>query len=258
MNEKQLQEQIANFPYPPTPDLAAGVRRRLAAPTKQSRQLITRRLAWAMVLLFALFAISLAVPQVRAAVLRIFRVGGVTIVVPEEGVEETAVPQVTATTPPQTTLAQDILLSPTGKTTLADVQTQTDTPLFIPEGWGPPDQVYHQTHDWPGVVIFVWLESGSENRARLSLYQINSPNFLYKQAGNMQEITLQGQRAFWLEGGHWLQLQDDTVQPWLFVEGSVLLWWSETADMTFRLESGLSLAEATVIAESLTPLRPIK
>jgi hypothetical protein len=70
----------------------------------------------------------------------------------------------------------------------------------------------------------------------------------------LQEVTLQGQRAFWLEGGHWLQLQDGTVQPWLFVDGGVLVWWSKEAMMTFRLESGLSLEEAKEIAESLVIL----
>jgi hypothetical protein len=62
-----------------------------------------------------------------------------------------------------------------------------------------------------------------------------------------------GRQAFWIEGEHWLQLQDGTMQPWLFVEGSVLVWWAETGT-TFRLESGLTLAEAKEIAESLVLL----
>ncbi|MCB8945681.1 MAG: hypothetical protein H6658_18175 [Ardenticatenaceae bacterium] len=250
MNEQQLQEISTTFRYPATPDLVVSVRRKLAKPRPVS-QSAPRRLAWAVVILLALLAASLAVPQVRAAVLRIFKVGAITIIVPEEEEEKgaTAVPTAAATP------AANILLNPAGETTLAALQAQTDSPLYIPEGWGLPDRVYRQTSDWPGVVIFVWLKPDSADEVQLSLYQINSPNFVYKQAERLQEASVQGQPSFWLEGGHWLQLQNGTVQPWLFVEGGVLVWWSETADMTFRLESGLSLEEAKAIAESLVLLK---
>ena len=259
MNEQKLEELIATFAYPSTPDLVAGVRQKLAKPLKQRNYPTYRRLAWVMALLFILFVISMAVPQVRAAVLRIFRVGAVTIFVPEEPVE-TAVPtltpvgQVTPTTPPETTRAQDVLLAPAGAITMDELQAQTTRTLYIPEAWGMPDRIYYQTNNWPGVIIFVWLEPGSDNKARLSLYQIFQADFVYKGADSVEVITLQGERAFWIEGGHWLQLQDGTRQPWLFVDGGVLVWWSREAGITFRLESGLSLDEAKEIAESLIPL----
>jgi hypothetical protein len=82
------------------------------------------------------------------------------------------------------------------------------------------------------------------------LYQIHATSFAYKEAEQVRQTTVNGREAFWIEGGHWLQLQDGMVQPWLFVEGNVLIWWSER-DITFRLESGLSLTEAKQIAESL-------
>jgi hypothetical protein len=181
MNEEQIQAIAATFPYPPTPDIASGVRRRLAARQQPKTRLVSRRLAWALVVLLLLLAGSLAVPQVRAAVLRIFRAGAITIFVPEEP-EETAVPtatpisRATPTTPAQATRAQDVLLAPAGEMTLTEVRTRTTKELYIPEGWGPPDRVYHQTHDWPGVVIFVWLEPGSEENVRLSLFQIFQSN----------------------------------------------------------------------------------
>ena len=249
MNEQQVKETIANFRYPATPDLVAGVRHKLAAPQKPQRQLAPHRLAWAVAVLLALIAVSLTVPQVRAAVLRIFKIGAITVFVPEV-VEETAVPP----TKPPATLAQSVLLNPAGETTLSQLQPQTDMPLHIPAGWRLPDRVYRQTNDWPEVVIFVWLAPGSEEKAQLSLYQINAADFAYKQAQGLQEITIQGQPALWLEGGHWLQLQDGSVQSWLFVEGSVLVWRSEADGITFRLETGLSLAEAKAIAESLVLL----
>ena len=257
MNEQQIQEIAATFPYPPTPDIAAAVRQKLKVPTNQTHWYVSHRLAWAVILLLVVLAGTLAVPQVRAAVLRIFRAGAITIFVPEA--TETAVPP-TPTTPaqliaPQTAtlqplMAQDVLLDLAGETTLAEVRRQLEGPLLIPQGWPLPDRVYYQDHDGPAVVIFVWLEPGSADEVRLALYQINAPTFIYKQAEHVEETTLNGRQAFWIEGGHWLQLQDGTVQPWLFVEGNVLIWWAE-GGITFRLESGLSLVEAKQLAESL-------
>ena len=257
MNEQQIQQIAATFSYPPTPDIAAVVRQRLKVPTNQAHWYRSPRLVWAVVLFLVVLAGTLAVPQVRAAVLRIFREGAITIFVPEA--TETAVPP-TATTPaqliappmvtPQPLIAQDVLLDLAGETTLAEVQQQLEEPLFIPEGWPLPDHVYYQDHDWPAVVIFVWLEAGSTDEVRLALYQINASTFAYKQAERVTGTTLNGREAFWIEGGHWLQLQDGTVQPWLFVEGNVLIWWTEMG-ITFRLESGLSLVEAKQLAESL-------
>jgi len=257
MNEQQIQQIAATFSYPPTPDIAAVVRHRLKAATNQAPWYRSPRLAWAVVLLLVVLAGTMAVPQVRAAVLRIFRAGAITIFVPEA--TATAVPP-TATTPtqlsalqtatPQPLVAQDVLLGLAGETTVAEVQRQLDRPLFMPEGWPLPDRVYYQDHDWPAVVIFVWLEAGSADEVHLALYQINAPTFAYKQAEVVQATTLNGREAFWIEGGHWLQLQDGRVQPWLFVEGNVLIWWAE-GGITFRLESGLSLVEAKQLAESL-------
>jgi len=257
MNEQQIQQIAATFPYPPTPDIAAAVRQKLKVPTNQTHWYVSRRLAWAVVLLLIVLVGTLTVPQVRAAVLRIFRAGAITIFVPEA--TETAVPP-TPTTPaqliappaatPQPLMAQDVLLGLAGETTLAEVRRQAEGPLFVPEGWPLPDRVYYQDRDWPAVIIFVWLEPGSTDEVRLALYQIKAPTFVYKQAEHVEEFTLNGRRAFWIEAGHWLQLQDGTVQPWLFVEGNVLIWWSETG-LTFRLESGLSLVEAKQLAESL-------
>ncbi len=257
MNEQQIQQIAATFSYPPTPDIAAVVRQRLKVPTNQAHWYRSSRLAWAVVLFLVVLAGTLAVPQVRAAVLRIFRAGAITIFVPEA--TETAVPP-TATTPaqliappvatPQPLIAQDVLIDLAGETTVAEVQQQLEQPLFIPEGWPLPNRVYYQDHDGLEVVIFVWLEAGSTDEVRLALYQINASTFAYKQAERVTGTTLNGREAFWIEGGHWLQLQDGTVQPWLFVEGNVLIWWAE-GGITFRLESGLSLVEAKQLAESL-------
>ena len=51
------------------------------------------------------------------------------------------------------------------------------------------------------------------------------------------------------QGPHRLQLQSGDFEGRFFVPGNVLIWFD--GQMTYRLESGLTLAEATRIAESL-------
>jgi hypothetical protein len=190
MNEQQLQEIAATFPYPATPDMAAAVRYKLAARTKGPLRPVSRRLAWVVVLLLLAVAGTLAVPQVRAAVWRILQAGAITIFVPEATATTvptaTAVPSTSRFTPPDATprpaLVQDILLSPAGEMTLAEVQAKTNFSLYLPAGWPLPDRVYYQTHDWPVVVIFVWLEPGTADEVRLALYQIHGSTFAYKEA----------------------------------------------------------------------------
>ena len=236
--QEQVRQMAVSFKYPPTPDVATAVRQRLAK-NKPARTYQLRP-AWVLIGLLVLLLIgSLTVPQVRAAVLRIFRIGAIIIF------EQDVVQEPTTSAPDRLPLA--------GETTLVAVQAQTQMPLFVPEGWRLPDRVFYQVYDWPSVVVFVWSEPSSAEAVQLSLYHIEASNFAYKQAESIQETTVQGQRAIWMEGGHWLQLQDSSVQSWHFVEGNVLIWWSE-AGLTMRLETGLTLAETKAMAESLQVL----
>jgi hypothetical protein len=83
----------------------------------------------------------------------------------------------------------------------------------------------------------------------LALYQIYGPEYVTKFHTQVEEPMVNGRQAFWLQGGHFLQLADGRNENLLFVEGNVLLW--SVGDVTYRLESGLSLEEALRIAESL-------
>ncbi|HEX9822870.1 MAG TPA: hypothetical protein VGB51_00545 [Actinomycetota bacterium] len=71
--------------------------------------------------------------------------------------------------------------------------------------------------------------------------------------GSVERVSVDGGPAFWLEGPHVVYLLDangevreDTVR----LAGNVLLW--QSGDITLRLESGLSQAEAIAAAESLS------
>jgi hypothetical protein len=87
----------------------------------------------------------------------------------------------------------------------------------------------------------------------MSLYQIGAEQYAQKGAEIVEETTVSGQQAFWLQGPHYFRLENDEIQPWLFVGGNVLVWWSADG-ITYRLESHLTQAEALRVAESLQSL----
>lgn len=267
--EQVVEETAATFTYPPTPDVAGAVRRRLRqqTTTRPARLLTSRpRLVWALVLFLLLAGGLMAVPQVRAAVLQVLRVGAVTIFVTEPmptAEPATAQPSMAATSPAETPTTVTVL-SPTpasltdslrnlaGTTTLAQAQARADFPLRLPAyppGLGPPDRVYYQEL-LNSVVVLLWLEPERPQEVRLALYLIEGEDFgIKKEVTMVQETIVNSNPAIWVVGQHLLQLRDGRVEPWYFVEGNVLIWFD--GEITYRLESGLSLAETVRIAESL-------
>jgi hypothetical protein len=251
--EAVIRETAASFPYPPTPDVAAAVRGRIAGPVRPSSP-VRVRLAWAIALLLLIVAGVLAVPQARAAVFEIIRAGAIIIFAGEP------TPAVASPTP----LSQDDSSAGTavfelaGRTTLEEAQAQVSFPLRIPLAEGMPAEVYLQKLPDPGldeqVVIMLWRDPAQPERVRLRLHQIGSPYYGLKQASisAVTQTEVNGQPAYWLEGGHRLLLENGPEQESYFVEGNVLIWADGT--ITYRLESELSLEEAVHIAESLYPL----
>ena len=267
--EGRLEEIAASFDYPPTPDVSSRVRQRLARPRPAMAD-GRRRLAWAAVIALLLLASLLAVPQVRAALGEILRIGAMTVFVEEEGAPPEAPaagPAVTATaraTPPAPSAtapataaagpspAQTLAVVPATPVSLAAAREMVDTPLRLPahpDDLGAPDSVYVDRRERPGVVIFVWDRAGRTDEPRLSLYQIQQANFGSKLVEQVAETTVNGRRALWLEGPHLFQLANGSLQPWHFVPGPVLLWTE--GQITYRLEGAPSLEEAVRIAESL-------
>lgn len=79
--EKRMQDVAAGLDYPPTPDIAAGVRQRLAGEKRREivRPWYANRLAWAVTAVLLAVALLLAVPQARAAILEFFQIGDIRI-----------------------------------------------------------------------------------------------------------------------------------------------------------------------------------
>jgi hypothetical protein len=212
----------------------------------------------------------LAVPQARAAVLKALRLGAIqifvteptptagpaTVAVPLSGTDAATGADTATTVPPTATVIPltAMMSNLAGATTLSEAQALLSFPIrqpTYPADLGRPDKVFVQEmNDGEPVVILVWLEPDNPEEVRLSLYQMGNGDFAFKQTTRLvQETMVNGEWAIWVEGPHLLQLADSGRQPWLFVEGNVLIWAEE--NQTYRLESGLSLAEAVHIAESL-------
>jgi hypothetical protein len=227
--EQNVRTLAQAYPYPPTPDIAAAVRQRLAsqAPRRAARPTWQRPALVFAALLLAL-ALALSVPAVRAAVREWLQIGAVRIVLTPP-----------ATEPPLTTTAPAFLGEPL---TLADAQAQAGFTLRLPDHPPvnrPPDRIY--VKPLPGeptasAVIAVWDDPAQPGTPLLSLYQIEGPTCCLKGAwaSGGTETTVGGELAYWVEGPHPLQFGGES---WTLVPGDVLVWTG--GDFTYRLESPL-------------------
>lgn len=246
--EARLRRVARDFPYPPTPDLTGVVKRQLTeSPARAAGR--RQRLAWAVVAILIVLVGLLAVPQVRAAVLKVLRLGAVEIVVE---------PTPTATLSPMATeeiwpTASPLLsvLDLAGETTLAEARSKTHFPIRVPTyppDLGAPDRVFFQNFGGP-IVILVWVEPAQPDRVRLGLFLLGQGAVVEKiQPNVIQETTVHGQRALWTEGPYFVRLRGD-YDVGRLIEGQTLIWTE--GEVTYRLESDLPMEEAVRIAESL-------
>ena len=263
--EKRLREEARTFPYPTTPDLRRAVGERLARRTASATGL---RVVIAVVIVALLLAALLAVPQVRASIIDILRLGAVRIVlVPPTstpparpptalpGVGLTPVP-VETLTPPATPLPSPTplatVLDLAGETTLAAARSQVQYPIRLPtypSDLGPPDRVYLQDVSEPAVVL-VWLDKMHPGRVRLSLQMLGPGMFVEKiQPVALQQTTVNGLPAVWAQGPYLMRQRNGDINIQRLIEGQVLIW--QEGKLTYRLETDLSMQEAVKIAESL-------
>ena len=233
--ERVLRSAAGEFEslYPQTPDLAGAVRRRLAARRAVPWGLLHLPRAAAVALaVLVLVALALLVPGVRTALARFLGLDTVRVI------PVATVPAPIAT--PDARLA--------GLTTLERAQADARIAIRLPAGQGTPLRVYLQRFSFGEQVILVY--------PGFVLYEADS--LVYMKMVNdgtiVRELTVQGRPALWLSGAeHLLQIHapDGTLQleSERIVTGNVLAW--EDGDVTYRLETSLSLDEAVGIAQSL-------
>lgn len=258
--EQWLYDTAQALPYPPTPTLRGALQLRTSGRRMAQRRVVRPQLAWLVVILVVLGGL-LAVPQVRAGVWAILRIGVIEISPPQS--IPTALPAVEATgaiAPPTPTLVRS-LLDLAGETTLADARERMPLPIILPTypaDLGPPDKVFMQELGGPAVVL-VWLDPANPARVRLGLQILSSNAFAQKTLGSksavteLQLTTVNGHQAAWVQGQHLLQFRDSKGQVDYglrrLVDGNVLVWTQGLG--TYRLETDVSLAEAIKIAEAL-------
>lgn len=255
--EQRITRAGADFVYPDTPDIAAAVATRLAGEKKSRPPLPKTRLALAAVMGMSILALVLiSSPGARAAIIEFFQIGAVRIwlVEPTLTPERTREAPLSGQIPTQEPLASVLDLS--GETTLDEAQKRVGFPLRLPSyppDLGAPQHVFVQRTNRP-LVVLVWTYVDDPERVRMVMYQIG-PDTGIEKGGPMvlRETTVHGRPAAWISGIHYLETAS---RVWGHVRaiGQDVLLWSEEVDeqeITYRLETDLSEAEAVRVAESL-------
>jgi hypothetical protein len=249
--ENRIQALAKELPYPPTPSVAGAVMTRINA--KATRPLIGRRLAWALVVILVVFTGLMFVPPVRAAVLEFIQIGIVRIF-PQPIESPTPTPETPMPTPTQAALIP-ILEDLGGKTTLASARNIVDFPIPLPTypaDLGEPDFVFVQdAGGW--MVILVWRDPQQPDQVQMSLHLIEQGSWTIDKYNpeTITETKVNGFRAIWTAGVYPLLLKNNDIEFRRLIDGYVLIWQMD--EITYRLETDLSLEEAIKIAESLTP-----
>ena len=265
VREQRLQEITHRFRYPSTPNVAGTVMKRLHRGDKSKAQL---RSAWVVTgLLILVLAVLFAVPSVRAEIIRFFQVGVVRIFPIDT--TQTAIPSTTTLAPSlESTRTPRGISTPfsfqpeplytittsglAGETTLADAQDSLLFPIQLPTyppDLDTPERVFLQEDG--GMVILVWTEPTDNESARLSLHEIAPGKVVLSkyEPHVIQETQVDGNYAVWVQGPYLVRLTSGSYDFRRMVEGNTLIW--EEEDITYRLESDLTLEETIRIAESL-------
>jgi hypothetical protein len=258
--EKQIRSLSEGLDYPRTPDIAGSVMRRLRVSTRPR----SRRLVWSLTIILILFLSLMLIPPARAAIIEFIQIGVVRIfrteptppAPPNQEIPSTALP-VTVTPVPTSLPLIPILETLAGEMTLAEAQKTVPYPIRLPSyppDLGQPDRIFVQEAEGK-MTILVWIDPQHPDKVLMSLHLIPPGSWAIDKfdPAQVQETTVNGQRAIWAVGPYPLRLRNSDLQFMRLIEGHVLIWTDK--DVTYRLETDLSLEEAVKIAESLEPIR---
>lgn len=214
--ELALRQLGRQLDWPETPNLVPAVTARLG-PRRRLRPL-----ALAFAAAMAAFAVALAVPPARSAILDFFGIGGVTV----ERVE----------TLPDLPAAR---AAPGRPVTLEEAIEGVSFEVVVPPDF---DAVYLDRV--PDIVTFVWPD-------RLLSEFLGDELILKKVIASetdLEFLSVHGADGLWIEGApHGLFLPGGQER----LAGNVLIWVRE--GVTFRLEGDFSLNRALQIAGTLAP-----
>jgi hypothetical protein len=252
--ERALRDLGPRYPYPPTPNLASRVLLRITArPVAQPRRLALwrdpRRLALvAAVLLVLLGAAALANPVTRDAIAHFFHVQGVIV-----SRETSPLPSLSPGTP----------LDLGRRTITADAQSRASFTIAVPAELGQPDAVYVVSGIPGGEVALAYtprpgIPLVKQTGLGVLITEFRGdllPGFITKSAGpgtTLEEVSVNGDPGWWIAGQPhmiYVQVAGQSQPVTLRMAANTLIW--EHAGVTYRIESGLSKADAFRIAASL-------
>jgi hypothetical protein len=253
--ERALRDLGPEYPYPPTPALSSRVRLRITAqPVAQPRRLELwrdpRRLALAAaVLLVLLGAAALANPATRDAIAHFFHVRGVIV---------NRVPSPAPSVSSPTSL--DL-----GRVTNRELaQATVKFPIAVPPALGTPDAVYVASGPPGGEVALAYtprpgIPMVKQTGLGVLITEFRGdlfPGFISKEVGpgtTLEEISVNGDAGWWIAGEpHTVIVRGsggDGQQEILRLAANTLIW--EHGGVTYRIESGLSKADALRIAAGM-------
>jgi len=254
--ETTVRDIARDFTYPPTPDIARRVNQRLVKP----RRPVLGVLKLAAVILLALTVVIMSVPQVRAFVVEMFRIGAIQIFIGQPTITPTPIPAATGTPTESQPTRLDLAsaLDMPNETTLDEAIKQLKSPLQLPTypiGIGKPDHVYVQDFDQGVLVTLVWLVPGEPDHVWLTLDVLDECLIASKfidNDGQYHNVQVNKTPAQWLTGLHEIGFFGNGTQIFRKVNGNVLIWLvGQYGKLTYRLEGASTSDEAIRIAESM-------
>ena len=263
MSVEQLEKHLADLAtavaFPPTPDLAAGMRSRLEAPSRNLR------------------AHSRPIPISRsvrrslllAAALALLLVGGALAVrfgLDLLSIESGPLPPRTPSAIPHTSGPLGTGLDLGRPVTLDEAAAAADFEIVFPQALGTPDDVYLGTDVLRGQVAFVYLprpglpESILLDRAGLLVTQNRGgpdPGLAHKivdtSLATVERVEVDGAPGVWISGEPhlfwYLSPEGVVIQESRRLVGDTLAW--ERDGILYRIEGAIPLSTAMEIARSM-------
>lgn len=256
--ETTVRDIARDFAYPPTPDIARRTSQQLVKP----RRPVVGVLKWATVVLFALMVVIISMPEARAFVTEIIRIGAIQIFIGQPTPTPTSTPKPSATrtaTSQQTgTLYLASSLEMPNETTFDEAVRLLKKPIQLPtypNSIGKPDHVYVQQYN-PGVfVTLVWHVPGETDKVWLTLDILDTRTVGSKYIDSnvqYQSTWINETRAQWLSGLHEVGFFGGNQSIIRQTNGNVLIWLvGQNPQLTYRLEGNITMEEAVKIAESM-------
>jgi hypothetical protein len=239
-DETLLLETGRSFAYPATPDLLAGVERRLRAPARQQRRPAFGLVAAALWLVAVAAVVTVSWGEARMAVAGLFG-----FAIEGERVEllPTPAPGTTATPLPEPAELDTIATA----APFLEAELAFGQRVLLPGGQPPPAAYIVELHQQPTIIL---------HYADFDLWQVRGGSFGkgVDERTIVERLTVAGEEALWITGGRRLLTSFDAegnevTGAQRTVDRNALIWAQD--GVFYRIETDRDLDAALAIAGSL-------